>query len=72
MGVQTVKRQMNFLNLAFILIYSGMLEINHSLHDAWSYPHLYLLLEDLLQGSLSFFFLLALVLWRSVLCKRPK
>ena len=58
MRVRTVK-----LNLAF---YSGMLEIRHGLHDARSYPHLYLVLKDPHEGSLSFlFFLLALV---SVLC----
>ena len=51
---------MNF-NLAYILIYSGMLEISYGLHNARSYPHLYLLLEDPLQGSLYFFFLYLIV-----------
>ena len=41
------------LNLAF---YSGMLEISHGLHDAQSYPHLYLVLKDPHQSSLSFFY----------------
>ena len=40
------------LNLA----YSGMLEISHGLHDDRSYPHLYFVLNDPLQGSLSFYF----------------
>ena len=63
------KGQMN-LNLAFILIYSGMLEIGHGLHDAWSYPHLYLVLKDPLQGSFPFYFLFCIGagIMVSVLC----
>ena len=42
------------LNLAF---YSGMQEISHGLHDAQSYPHLFLVLKDPHQGLLSFLFI---------------
>ena len=42
----------------------------HRLHDAQSYPHLYLLLKYPLQGSFFFVcFLLALVLWLLYLVK---